>query len=159
VRTANRNVEAVQESVRDDRKFIYDLSDRVKDVDQQLADLTRIVEATRSELGNLIDYVGTGPNRMEHDLSFDMSAIPNAEATTVRPTSLRTLIERINTTTDQVFSRLSAWNDNVFNPVNAFGLNAVLTILRTLTEYMIAYLNEAAYGGLNLARTDLTTAL
>jgi hypothetical protein len=93
VRTTNRNVEAVQESARDDRKLIFDLSDHVKDVDHQLADLTRIVEATRSELGSLVDYVGAGPSRMEHDLSFDMSAIPNAEATTIRPLSLRTLIE------------------------------------------------------------------
>jgi hypothetical protein len=159
VRTAKRNVEAVQERARDNHKLVLELSKQGRDIDRQLEDLTRIVENTRSELGNLIDYVGAGPDRMEHDFSIDMLGIPNAEASTIRPSSLRTLIERINMTTGQVFSRLSVWNDNVFNPVNAFGLNAVLTILRTLTEYMIAYLNEAAYGGLTLARTDLTTAL
>jgi hypothetical protein len=141
VRTAaNRNVEAVQERARDDRRLVLELSEQVRDIDRQLDDLTRIVENTRSELGNLIDYEGAGPDRMEHDFSIYMSGIPNAEATTIRPSSLCTLIEQINTTTDQVFSRLSAWNDNVFSPVNAFGLNAVLTILRTQTEYFFFFL-------------------
>jgi hypothetical protein len=128
VRNTNRNVELVQQNVRDDRKLVYDLDDRVKDIGHQLTELTSIVEAIRSELSNLIDCVGAGPARMEHDLSFDVSAIPHADSTTVRPTSLRTLIEHINMTTDQIFSRLTAWNDNVFNPINAFGINAVLNI-------------------------------
>jgi hypothetical protein len=143
IRTANRNVETVQDRARKDRTSISNLR-------EQLNNLTHLVETTRSELRDLIDYVGAGPERMQHDFSLDMSSIPNADTTTIPPTTLHTLIEQINTTTDQTFSRLNVWNNNVFNPVNAFGLNAILTIFRTLTEYMIAHLNAKAYGGLTL---------
>jgi hypothetical protein len=75
VRTTNRNVEDVQDRASDDRKLARDLGKQVRKLGEQLEDLTRIAERTRAELSNLIDYVGAGPDRMEHDLSFDMSAI------------------------------------------------------------------------------------
>jgi hypothetical protein len=122
-RNQGRTLDDVQDRSRSLRRIVDGLVDNI-------TQLNATVDTNRQDTRNVLEALVGARQNMFDTMHLDMSEIPRADESTIIPDSIRSLLQRISSTSAATASILQDWNTTAFDPNDGFNLEILLYFVK-----------------------------